>query len=168
MHKAICSECGKDCEVPFKPSGDKPIFCSDCFRGKKNIEPRRSSGKDSRRFNSGDRRMYKAVCDECGKECEVPFKPTSNKPIYCSECFSKGGKDRGKDKGSNQSSKQFEVINTKLDKILEALNPSVPVKKDKKKETVKKTKTSKPKPKKISKSKTRKVISSKKTKKKKK
>jgi len=166
MHKAVCSECGKDCEVPFKPTGDKPVFCSDCFRGKKNVEPRRSSGKDSRRFNSGDRRssgkdsrrfnsgdrrMYKAVCDECGKECEVPFEPTSKKPIYCSECFSKGGKD----KSSGQGNKQFEAINVKLDKILEALSLSIPVEKDKKpvekdkkKETAKKTKTSKPKPKK--------------------
>ncbi|RJQ34157.1 hypothetical protein C4566_02415 [Candidatus Parcubacteria bacterium] len=35
MHKAVCDECGQDCEVPFKPSGDKPIFCSTCF-GKQN------------------------------------------------------------------------------------------------------------------------------------
>jgi CxxC-x17-CxxC domain-containing protein len=25
MHKAVCAECGKDCEVPFKPSGDRPV-----------------------------------------------------------------------------------------------------------------------------------------------
>jgi CxxC-x17-CxxC domain-containing protein len=31
MHKAICSTCGKDCEVPFRPTGDKPIYCNDCF-----------------------------------------------------------------------------------------------------------------------------------------
>lgn len=28
MHKAICSECGRECEVPFWPTGDRPIFCS--------------------------------------------------------------------------------------------------------------------------------------------
>ena len=27
------------------------------------------------------------ICDKCGKECEVPFKPTSSKPVYCSDCF---------------------------------------------------------------------------------
>ena len=43
MHKAVCSECGKDCEVPFRPSGDKPIFCSDCFEGKERPS-RRSAG----------------------------------------------------------------------------------------------------------------------------
>jgi len=31
MHKAVCSECGQACEIPFKPSGDRPVFCSECF-----------------------------------------------------------------------------------------------------------------------------------------
>ena len=31
MYDAVCSECGADCKVPFQPSGDRPIFCSDCF-----------------------------------------------------------------------------------------------------------------------------------------
>ncbi|MCM8812371.1 MAG: DNA-directed RNA polymerase [Candidatus Omnitrophica bacterium] len=31
MHKTTCSECKKECEVPFKPSGDRPVFCKDCF-----------------------------------------------------------------------------------------------------------------------------------------
>ncbi|MDD5634823.1 MAG: DNA-directed RNA polymerase [Candidatus Omnitrophica bacterium] len=35
MHKAVCSECGKECEVPFKPSGDKPVYCKDCFSKRK-------------------------------------------------------------------------------------------------------------------------------------
>lgn len=33
--KAICSECQKECEVPFKPSGDRPVFCRDCFSKRK-------------------------------------------------------------------------------------------------------------------------------------
>ena len=35
VHKAICSECKKECEVPFKPSGDRPIYCKDCYSKKK-------------------------------------------------------------------------------------------------------------------------------------
>lgn len=31
MHEAVCSECGNRCQVPFKPNGRKPIFCSTCF-----------------------------------------------------------------------------------------------------------------------------------------
>ena len=32
MYKAKCADCGKDCEVPFKPSGDRPVYCRDCYR----------------------------------------------------------------------------------------------------------------------------------------
>lgn len=35
MHKAVCSECGKGCEVPFRPSSDKPVYCNDCFSSKR-------------------------------------------------------------------------------------------------------------------------------------
>ena len=40
-------------------------------------------------FNRGPREMHKAICSECGKECEVPFKPTEGKPVFCRECFAK-------------------------------------------------------------------------------
>ncbi len=32
MHKVTCSECGKECEVPFQPSGDRPVYCKDCYQ----------------------------------------------------------------------------------------------------------------------------------------
>ena len=32
MHSATCGQCQAACEVPFKPNGRKPVFCSDCFR----------------------------------------------------------------------------------------------------------------------------------------
>ena len=32
MHKAVCADCGEECEVPFKPSGDRPVYCRECFR----------------------------------------------------------------------------------------------------------------------------------------
>ncbi len=37
--------------------------------------------------NDGPREMHKAVCSDCGKECEVPFKPAEGRPIYCRDCF---------------------------------------------------------------------------------
>ena len=55
----------------------------------------------------------KVICSSCNKECEVPFKPTSDKPVYCDDCFAK--------KGKGSSGKDFEVINEKLDKIMKAL-----------------------------------------------
>ncbi len=32
MFPAVCAECGKNTEVPFQPRGDKPVYCSDCYR----------------------------------------------------------------------------------------------------------------------------------------
>ncbi|MBW2984390.1 DNA-directed RNA polymerase [Candidatus Woesearchaeota archaeon] len=32
MHKATCSECGSECEVPFKPREGKPVYCRECYR----------------------------------------------------------------------------------------------------------------------------------------
>jgi CxxC-x17-CxxC domain-containing protein len=31
MHDAVCAECGKDTQVPFVPSGARPVYCRDCF-----------------------------------------------------------------------------------------------------------------------------------------
>jgi CxxC-x17-CxxC domain-containing protein len=31
MFPAVCAQCGKDTQVPFQPSGEKPVYCSDCF-----------------------------------------------------------------------------------------------------------------------------------------
>lgn len=40
-------------------------------------------------FNSEPREMHKAICSECKKECQVPFKPTPGKDVFCKECFAK-------------------------------------------------------------------------------
>ncbi|EHQ34908.1 MULTISPECIES: CxxC-x17-CxxC domain-containing protein [Methanoplanus] len=31
MHKTTCSDCGKECEVPFVPTEGRPVYCNDCF-----------------------------------------------------------------------------------------------------------------------------------------
>ncbi len=40
LFSATCAQCRKVCEVPFRPNGEKPVFCRDCFGGKKD------SGRD--------------------------------------------------------------------------------------------------------------------------
>ena len=35
----------------------------------------------------GTREMFSATCSSCGKEAQVPFRPSGNKPVYCSDCF---------------------------------------------------------------------------------
>ncbi len=165
MHQVVCSECGKDCEVPFKPTGDKPVYCNDCFRNKGNSGQRKfsgGSGGNSGRFNS-DKRMHQAVCNNCGKDCEVPFRPTGDKPVYCSECFNKGEKGKSP---SQSGGGQLGVINAKLDQILKALKIDDSDQTDEKKEVVKKTnvKPKVSKPKKVIKSKVKKTVAPKKAK----
>jgi len=78
----------------------------------------------------GDRQMFSAVCSNCGKDCQVPFRPTGDKPVYCSDCFEKMG-DRGErksfDRPANQYQAQFETVNAKLDKILNLLQTKIEV-----------------------------------------
>jgi CxxC-x17-CxxC domain-containing protein len=88
--------------------------------------------------------MFSVTCDECGKRCEVPFKPSSNKPVYCSECF--GQKEDGRDRDNRRSDRNdgprpqassseltdaLKGINDKLDRLLRALElrskPEAPV-----------------------------------------
>jgi len=37
----------------------------------------------------GPREMHKAICSDCGEECEVPFKPKEGQDVYCKECYQK-------------------------------------------------------------------------------
>jgi CxxC-x17-CxxC domain-containing protein len=158
MHQAVCSSCGKDCQVPFKPTGSKPVYCSECFEKNGGQSSRRNEGRNFGRSNSGDRQMFDAVCDQCGASCQLPFRPTSGKPIYCSKCFEEKNTSGSRSTNQPQYGKQIEALNAKLDKILKLLTPvepkeevqtekivkKVPVKKAKKKTaTVKKTKTAK-------------------------
>lgn len=53
-------------------------------------------GGHSNRFDRGrgngsfrERSFFKVICTDCNKECEVPFKPTGDRPVYCKECFVK-------------------------------------------------------------------------------
>lgn len=127
MHKATCDECGDFCEVPFKPSGSKPVYCHNCFK--------KNGSKDAARFEEKVYRsrdftrdskpaMHKAICDECGDFCEVPFKPNSNKPVFCKNCFKKPDSSNSSDSSSNfplQLKEALDILNIKLDRILKIL-----------------------------------------------
>jgi len=38
-------------------------------------------------YSSGPREMFSATCSSCGREAQVPFRPSGTKPVYCSDCF---------------------------------------------------------------------------------
>jgi len=40
-------------------------------------------------YGSRPRQMYPVVCAQCGKDTEVPFQPTGDRPVYCSDCYNK-------------------------------------------------------------------------------
>jgi CxxC-x17-CxxC domain-containing protein len=94
----------------------------------KRPERRDGFGRD-RDFRSSERRpreMHDVTCDKCGKQCQVPFRPSGDKPVLCSDCFRNSNNSennfssRTKDRPSQSgiSSEQFNQINAKLDKIL--------------------------------------------------
>ena len=112
------------------------------FLRRDNRELERDSGRNRRGSDRGSSRgsdrgsdrgygrekpelqMTKVICSSCKSECEVPFKPTSSKPVYCRACFSQQGKGiPGSRPNSNSiSSRDFDIINEKLNKIMKALN----------------------------------------------
>lgn len=40
MHTVTCAQCGQETQVPFKPRGDRPVYCNDCFRQQRAASPR--------------------------------------------------------------------------------------------------------------------------------
>lgn len=61
MHHAVCDQCGKDCEVPFRPSGDKPVYCNSCFGAKKESGDNRDrDNRSSDKFSQKSFDSYKA------------------------------------------------------------------------------------------------------------
>lgn len=46
-------------------------------------------GRDRDDRSGGHKQLFPAVCSECGKDCELPFRPTGDKPVYCRDCFNK-------------------------------------------------------------------------------
>lgn len=122
----------------------------------------RSGGRPS--FGRGDDRggrggyekpqMYKAICDDCGAPCELPFRPNGDKPVFCRDCFGKSGGGKGAPRGNDSyrdkredsfreprresasvqapgiTKEQFEMLNNKLDKLLRIVTPVIEVSKE--------------------------------------
>lgn len=35
LYDAVCADCGKTAQVPFQPTGSRPVYCNDCFRARR-------------------------------------------------------------------------------------------------------------------------------------
>ncbi len=97
MHKAVCSTCGESCQVPFRPVGDKPVYCSNCFA----LSKRENAGRET-----------------SGHE----FTPRSAK-----RDFARPGArpEFAMPQGNDELKKQVEEVNRKLDRLIDTVEKLV-------------------------------------------
>ncbi|MDD3014417.1 MAG: zinc-ribbon domain containing protein [Candidatus Gastranaerophilales bacterium] len=80
-----CMDCGCDFEFTVseqefyeqKGLANRPKRCKPCRTAKKNA----SRG-------GYPKKMYDVVCSQCGRDAQVPFKPSDDRPVLCKECYS--------------------------------------------------------------------------------
>jgi CxxC-x17-CxxC domain-containing protein len=107
-----CADCGTsfifsaDDQAYHQEKGftNEPRRCPTC-RAAKRTERNSSSGYGGGSGYGGSgyggqRELFSVTCSQCGKEAQVPFQPTGDRPVYCSDCFrgrqgSSGGSSRG-------------------------------------------------------------------------
>jgi CxxC-x17-CxxC domain-containing protein len=111
MHPAVCDQCGKPCEVPFKPTGEKPVYCNACFGGQREA----GSNRGADRFSQRNYDSYK----------------TFAKPDFRSD-ISRGSNDEVK--------KQLEILNGKMDQLIKAVEAMANTKSPAVEEKIKKRK----------------------------
>ncbi len=80
----------RDCGVEFTFTAGEQEFYAE--RGFQNEPSRCKDCRQNRKANrpaaGGPREMHSTVCAQCGAQTQVPFLPKTDRPIYCSECFS--------------------------------------------------------------------------------
>ena len=93
-----CEDCGQS----FIFSADDQSYHAE--KGYTNEPKRCTSCRQNRRsqrysdgygggggYDRGPREMHSVVCAECGKDATVPFVPRADRPVYCSDCYSRRG-----------------------------------------------------------------------------
>src|SRR3989339_384424 len=85
-----CAECNTAItQLPFEPSGDKPVYCTNCLRARRQQRDSRGGGNRFQSNNRGPRQMFEVneKCAECGATItQLPFQPSGDKPLYCFDC----------------------------------------------------------------------------------
>jgi len=100
-----CADCGQ--EFVFTASEQQfyadrgfsdPRRCRNCRAARKTQMSSGDSAGGGGGYSAGGsggyrerrpREMFEATCSNCGKTAMVPFRPTSGKPVYCDDCFSR-------------------------------------------------------------------------------
>ncbi|MCG1026006.1 MAG: zinc-binding protein [Dehalobacter sp. 4CP] len=84
-----CKDCGNEfsfsvSEQEFyaeKGFTNEPGRCPECRSARK------AQGRSNNQYGRPQREMFPAVCATCGKETQVPFQPSGDKPVYCRDCY---------------------------------------------------------------------------------
>lgn len=78
----VCKECGS--EFVFT-AGEQEFYAE---RGFQNEPQRCKACRDARKNATRPaRELFTTTCAKCGKEAKVPFQPSNDRPVYCSECY---------------------------------------------------------------------------------
>jgi CxxC-x17-CxxC domain-containing protein len=101
LHKATCSECHKSCEVPFRPTGDKPVFCRDCFALKRGED---TGTRNERSNRPGPTHHEKTM----GR---TDFSRPESKPAY----------SQAPVQNNQEMKSQLAEISSKLDKLISTI-----------------------------------------------
>ena len=99
MFSAVCATCGNACEVPFRPSGERPVYCRDCFGGKTDA-PRSDFGR---------------------RDNQRSFEPRRSAPAFAPQ-----QKPQSDDGRFDEMKRQIDAVHNKLDvvvKMIEVLTP---------------------------------------------
>jgi CxxC-x17-CxxC domain-containing protein len=84
-----CKDCGQEftfsaSEQEFyaeKGFNNEPVRCKSCRTARKQ--------RNNRQNGRTQRKMYDAICSNCGVKTQVPFRPSGDRPVYCKDCFKK-------------------------------------------------------------------------------
>ena len=98
-----CADCGQSFDFTsseqqfYADRGfTEPRRCQSCRASRKAARGDTGSGSGGGSYSGGSgggydrgpREMFSATCSSCGREAQVPFRPSGAKPVYCSDCFS--------------------------------------------------------------------------------
>ena len=92
MFQAVCAECGKKCEVPFEPTEGRPVYCNACFGGKKESESTRSG-------NGFPQKSYDTYSAPAAPDSRIGFVKRND----------------------DELKKQLELLNLKMDRLIQVV-----------------------------------------------
>ncbi len=95
MFQATCAKCHNSCEVPFRPNGEKPVYCNDCFGGKE------ERGNFTPRFEKRDDRSERSFRPAREERNDRPFVKQDN--------------------GNEEVKRQLSDLNRKIDSLVELM-----------------------------------------------